>query len=323
MIRRPVIFLVLLFYNFLIAQQDLDKEKKPNQKEIAVSFLVIDILKIDDTKQAMKIDFVIRLSWNDPDLVGKYETSQHVDLNKIWFPDVTLANELNLVKKRKEFAQVNPDGTVSYRQRYQGDITIHIDYTDFPFDNHMFKIQLVAPLTKEIKFVTDTSLTGQADTFSIQEWIISKGEMQNEPYKVLSYEFEACAYQFNASRNLGYYIWKVFIPLILVVFMSWLVFWIDPTKIEAQLAVSATAMLTIIAYQITLSNMLPRISYFTRLDYFIVGSNILVFLALLEAVMSSAIARNNKEKTARNLDRSSRIVFPILYSVVLLITFLS
>jgi hypothetical protein len=108
----------------------------------------------------------------------------------------------------------------------------------------------------------------------------------------------------------------------LVVFMSWLVFWIDPTKIEAQLAVSATAMLTIIAYQITLSNMLPRISYFTRLDYFIVGSNILVFLALLEAVMSSAIARNYNEKTARNLDRSSRIVFPILYSVVLLITFL-
>jgi hypothetical protein len=41
--------------------------------------------------------------------------------------------------------------------------------------------------------------------------------------------------------------------------------------------------------------MLPRIAYFTRLDYFIVGANILVFLALLETVMSSAIARNNEE----------------------------
>jgi hypothetical protein len=322
MIRCLVIFYILLFYTCLIAQQDLDQETKANQKEIAVSFLVIDILKIDDTQQVMKIDFVIRMSWYDPELVGKYETIQRVDLNKIWSPDVSLANEQNLVKKRKELAQVNPDGTVSYRQRYQGDITVHIDFSDFPFDNHVFKIQLVAPLTKELKFVTDASFTGQADTFSIQDWKVSKGEMQNEPYKVLSYEFEACAYQFKASRTLGYYIWKVFIPLMLVVFMSWLVFWIDPTKIEAQLAVSATAMLTIIAYQITLSNMLPRISYFTRLDYFIVGSNILVFLALLEAVMSSAIARNYNEKTARNLDRSSRIVFPILYSVVLLITFL-
>jgi hypothetical protein len=280
-------------------------------------------MKIDDAKQLMKIDFVIRLSWYDSDLVGKYDSGKSIDLSKIWSPDVTLANELNLIKKRKEFAQINPDGRVSYRQRYQGDITIHIDYTDFPFDNHMFKIQLVAPLTDEIKFVTDPSLTGQSDTFSIQDWIISKGEVQNEPFKLLSYEFEASAYQFEAIRTLGYYIWKVFVSLMLVVFMSWLVFWIDPTKIEAQLAVAATAMLTIIAYQITLSNMLPRISYFTRLDYFIVGSNILVFLALLEAVMSSAIARNNKEKTAQNLDRHSRYLFPILYAIILLITFLS
>ncbi len=52
--------------------------------------------------------------------------------------------------------------------------------------------------------------------------------------------------------------------------------------------------------------MLPRISYFTRLNYFILGSNILIFLALLETVISSAIARDNKEKidpylTANNL----------------------
>jgi hypothetical protein len=111
--------------------------------------------------------------------------------------------------------------------------------------------------------MTDTSFTGQSEKLSIQDWIISRGELQNKPYQVLSYEFEAVAYQFWVSRTLGYYIWKVFVPLMLVVFMSWLVFWIDPTKIEAQLAVSATAMLTIIAYQITLSNMLPRISYFT------------------------------------------------------------
>jgi len=320
---RWLLLLFLLFQLPVYSQIEEDNEIKSNQKQISVSFLVVDIQKIDDAKQLMKIDFVMRLSWHDPELVGKYKTSRRISLDKIWSPDVTLANELNLTKKRKEIAQVNPDGAVSYRQRYQGDITIHIDYTDFPFDNHLFNIQLVAPLTKEIKFVTDSSFTGQSEIFSIQDWVIGKGGIQNEPFKILSYEFEACAYQFQASRTLGYYIWKVFVPLMLVVFMSWLVFWIDPTKIEAQLAVSATAMLTIIAYQITLSNMLPRISYFTRLDYFIVGSNILVFLALLEAVMSSAIARRNKEKTAQDLDRYSRYVFPILFSIVLLITFLS
>ena len=229
----------------------------------------------------------------------------------------------DLVKKRKEQAEIKPDGTVTYRQRYQGELSLYIDYTDFPFDKHQFNIHLVAPFTREIKFIPDTSLTGQVEKFSIQDWIIGEGELINKPYRILSYEFEACAYQFKVSRRLGYYIWKVMTPLMIVVFMSWTVFWIDPLKIEAQLAVSATAMLTIIAYQITLSNMLPRISYFARLDYFIVGSNILVFLALLEAVMSSAFARDNKEKIARNLDRYSQYIFPILFLIILLITFLS
>ncbi len=137
----------------------------------------------------------------------------------------------------------------------------------------------------------------------------------------MDYKFEAFAYQFEAKRHLAYYTSRVMVPLIIVVLMSWTVFWIDPVKIEAQLAVAATAMLTIIAYQFTLSNMLPKISYFTQLDYFIVGSNILVFLALLEAVVSSAIARENKEKLARQIDRSSRYIFPLSYVIVLLLTF--
>ena len=317
------LLLLFLYNSQILAQQNITEEEHPTQKQISVSILIVDIQKIDDVKQLMKIDFVIRLSWHDPTLAGKYESIRRLNLKDIWSPDLALVNELNLVKKRKEIADIKPDGMVSYRQRYQGDLAIQIDYSDFPFDRHVFKIQLVAPLTEQIKFVTDSSFTGQSESFSIQDWIISKGEIQNEPYRILSYTFEACAYQFEAKRTLGYYIWKVFVPLMLVVLMSWLVFWIDPMKIEAQLAVSATAMLTIIAYQITLSNMLPRISYFTRLDYFIVGSNILVFLALLEAVMSSAIARNNKEVLAQKLDRHSRYIFPILFLVVLLITFMS
>jgi hypothetical protein len=322
MTRCFLIALVLILFLPGYAQAEVP-QGDTDKKEISVSILVVDILKIDDAKQLMKIDFVIRLSWKDPELIGKYSEPQLVELNDIWYPDLALVNELNLVKKRKEIAQINPDGTISTRQRYQGDLTVHIDYTDFPFDQHELFIQIVAPLTDEIKFVAEPMLTGQAEKLSIQDWIISRGELNMDPYILLSFEFAACAYRFKVSRTLGYYVWKVFVPLMLVVFMSWLVFWIDPTKIEAQLAVSATAMLTIIAYQITLSNMLPRISYFTKLDYFIVGSNILVFLALLEAVMSSAIARNNKEPIARKLDKHSRYVFPCLYIVVLLITFTS
>jgi hypothetical protein len=322
---RTYIFLFLMFCLFLplqlSANQTDDKSSGTTKMEVFVGIVIVDILKIDDANQSIILDFVVRMEWNDFSLRGKVETAQPILLSEIWSPDVQLAQEKNLIRKRKEIGTLNPDGTVSFRQRYQGELSMFIDYSNFPFDDHLFSIDVVAPFTDKIIFVNDTNLSGQVDKLSIQDWNIYDGELIVKPYNFISYKFEAFAYQFRAKRHLGYYIWKVMVPLIIVVLMSWTVFWIDPVKIEAQLAVAATAMLTVIAYQFTLSNMLPKISYFTQLDYFIVGSNILVFLALLEAVISSAIARENREKLARKFDQYSRYIFPLFYIIVLLVTF--
>ena len=291
------------------------------KKQVTVGILVVNIKKIDDTNMSITLDFAVRLMWHEDALAGKHQKMQLYAYNEVWTPDIQIANELDLKRKRKENLEVYPDGTVIYRQRYQGDLSLVIDFTDFPLDKQMINIQLVAPMMNNIKFITDENLTGQTEKFSIQEWKIGEGSMVIEPYKILSYEFVACNYKIEAQRRSGYYFWKVVIPLTIVIFMSWTVFWIDPVNIEAQLAVAATAMLTIIAYQFALSNMLPRISYFTRLDYFIVGSNISVFLALLEAVASSNLAKMNHEKIARKMDSYSKYIFPAFYVIIVIITF--
>ena len=52
----------------------------------------------------------------------------------------------------------------------------------------------------------------------------------------------------------------------LIVMMSWVVFWIDPAKFGPQIGLSVTAMLTLIAFQFTLTTSLPKVGYFTVLD---------------------------------------------------------
>lgn len=291
------------------------------KKQVTVGILVVDVQKIDDAEQSITLDFAIRLMWKDESLAGKHENMKLYGYHEIWTPDLQLANELDLKRKRKENLEVYPDGMVILRQRFQGDLSLIVDFSDFPIDKQTINIQLVAPMMKDIEFVPNDTFTGQIENFSIQEWEIGQGSLVIEPFKALSYEFVACNYKIEAQRRAGYYFWKVIIPLTIVIFMSWTVFWIDPVHIEAQLAVAATAMLTIIAYQFALSNMLPRISYFTRLDYFIVGSNIMVFLALLEAVFSSNFAKINHEKIARKLDLWSKYIFPVFYVIILVITF--
>jgi hypothetical protein len=210
---RTFIFLFLMFCLFLplllSANQTDDKSSGTTKMEVSVGIVIVDILKIDDANQTILLDFVVRMRWNDPALRGKVKTAQPIILSEIWSPDIQVIKEKNLVKKRKEIGILTPDGTVSFRQRYEGELSMIIDYSNFPFDDHLFSIDVVAPLTNKILFKYDSSLSGQVKKLSIQDWDIEDGNLVIQPYPFMEYKFEAFAYQFTAKRQLGYYIWKV------------------------------------------------------------------------------------------------------------------
>lgn len=58
------------------------------------------------------------------------------------------------------------------------------------------------------------------------------------------------------------------LPILLIVMMSWTVFWVDPIKYDSQLIISATSMLSLVAFLFTLSNQIPEIGYLTSMDLF-------------------------------------------------------
>ncbi|RLC67572.1 MAG: hypothetical protein DRH97_04665, partial [Chloroflexi bacterium] len=105
----------------------------------------------------------------------------------------------------------------------------------------------------------------------------------------------------------------VIIPLVLIIMMSFTVFWVDPKELGPQLGIAATSMLTLIAFQFAINSYLPRIFYLTRMDLLVLGATILVFLALTEAVITSLLAKNNRRELALVVDRCARIIFPATF----------
>ncbi|MDP2828457.1 MAG: hypothetical protein Q8O37_07610 [Sulfuricellaceae bacterium] len=110
---------------------------------------------------------------------------------------------------------------------------------------------------------------------------------------------------------------KVIIPLLLIVMMSWLVFWIDQSLGNAKISVAVTSMLTLIAYRFAIGNEVPKLPYLTSLDAFILVSTILVFLALIEVIVTNVLLHQKRENLALAIDHYCRPLFPI--SFVLLI----
>ena len=110
------------------------------------------------------------------------------------------------------------------------------------------------------------------------------------------------------------------VPLLLIVFMSWSVFWINPQHFGAQLGVSTTSMLTLIAFRFTLRTILPPVAYLTSMDIFLTGSSILIFIALVETVATSVLAERGRNGLAMHIDRWSKILFPVMLILVTMLT---
>ncbi|MEM7600532.1 MAG: hypothetical protein AAF357_03850, partial [Verrucomicrobiota bacterium] len=161
-----------------------------------------------------------------------------------------------------------------------------------------------------------------AETFSIADWELIAWKSGTEERSLLSGETKFPTFHSSVTmkRNSGYYQINVILPLFLIICMSWIVFWIPSSQIGPRISVSVTAMLTLTAYRFAIGSSLPKIAYLTKLDWFILGSSILVFLSLLEVVVTTALAEKDKLKTARTINHSMRWVAPAGF---LLISYLS
>ncbi len=128
-------------------------------------------------------------------------------------------------------------------------------------------------------------------------------------------------FELQVERLVGFYIIKVLIPLMLIVFMSLVVLFIDPAQMGPRFSISITAILTLIAYRFLLGNLLPKISYLTYMDYFLFGSMFLVFGVLVESSITARWVNNDNKTRALKLDYWARLAFVVLFMFILIFSF--
>jgi hypothetical protein len=300
-------------------------ETEPTKIEILIGFLDID--NINSATQTFQASVIITLTWQDLRLAHSGSGPVKYPLNKIWNPTLQIANEGGRIRTTfPEIATIQPDGTVNYKQRYIGTFSQPLHLDNFPFDQHKFRLQLIASgyTSEEIQFVPNKKFVEKglpyalfmAKDMSLPDWEILDFKAGNSPFMILEgYEIAGYVSEFTAKRHVEYYLKKVILPLLLIVMMSWVVFWIDPENSGTQIGVATTSMLTLIAYRFAIDTHVPKVPYSTRLDDFIFTSTLIVFIALLQVVITSMLVQCNKGLAARRIDKISRIVFPVVFLI--------
>jgi hypothetical protein len=270
---------------------------------ISGTLFLLDVSKIDGADQSFTADVFMMLQWRDERLASAAEGMRRLPLGTIWNPRVQIINQRRIWKTFPEEVDVSPDGTVVYRQRYYGQFASALDLEFLPN--------------------TEGFGEGRSPDMTVPDWSVGPFEFRAAPYAVIPGGREIAGMEgaFEARRHLGFYIGKAFVSVAIIVFMSWVVFWLGPEHVGPRLSVAVTSMLTLVAYRFLLGQSLPPVSYLTRLDYFLLGATILVFVALMQVAGTSAMHSKDRAERAVAINRLSRWVFPVAFALLIVASF--
>ena len=284
--------------------------------KVGIKISLFDVDEIDGARQNFEAKLFYEVRWRDPRLAHEGPGEISRPLTEIWHPRIQILNDQRVWKSFPDIAEISPAGDVVYRQQVWGTFAQPLELQRFPFDQQVFEIIFVALgyTAEELEFVVDPK-SQIADRFSLPDWRVVDWNVAPVPFQIVPGEdlTPAVIFSFEATRRVGFYVGKVIIPLILVVAMSWVVFWIDPKESGTQIGVSVTAMLTLIAYRFAVGASLPRVEYMTSLDLFILGTSILVFASLVQVVVTSYLAKSDRLFQARRIDIWCRWLFPTIF----------
>jgi len=114
--------------------------------EISVGMWMADISSIDSAQETFTAEIAVVLRWKDSRLVHTGIGVVRYPLEQIWHPRVGIVNETNSVsRKMPDSVEVDPDGMITYRQRYVGAFTQPLRLQSFPFDRQTFRGSVSVP----------------------------------------------------------------------------------------------------------------------------------------------------------------------------------
>jgi hypothetical protein len=219
------------------------------------------------------------------------------------------------------------------------------DYRSFPFDRQRLPVKIentvagAGDIIYEVDKASFLSAKEAEGHFGVSELDILNGS----DHVVLGSEWKAGNMEYKTNfgdptisefetysrlesciivgRNPWAFFLKISLPLFVILFLSYLVFYIPPTEISTASALTVTSLLAAIAFQWTISESLPKVTYLTFSDKLFYMVFIFVFYAMAETILTFNLVKGSerRQKMAARIEYFSRWAFPLCFLLAVLI----
>jgi hypothetical protein len=299
---------------------------------VRVGFDLRDINEIDDEAEVFEFEGVLVLEWHDPRqafdpaVAGTSERIyqgdyQFNELAPSWYPQVVLENESGLFETQGVLLRARSDGAMRLVQSLNAIAKVDLDLRRYPFDGHHLEAVFEVLGFDESEVVLLPSekagFGNRAPEMRIPQWelasVASSVRRQALPHAGDRGVASTYVVSMDVERRSLFMVRLVILPLALIVMLSWSVFWMDQSSVGDRVNVSFIGILTVVAYQIVLSEILPRISYLTMMNGFLNVSFFVMCAGVVVSLRVSWLDRNGQRDAGDRVDQVCRWLFPLVY----------
>lgn len=326
--KFAILFVFLLFINPVWASTL--PEAQP--VVVKVGLFVNDISDINEKYQMFTFQGVLMQQWQDSSLKLSRDraakTAIYTDaaaqamLNKIWQPQLVLVNARGKVVLESSNLQISPSGKVTYLQRFQANVENVMNLRRFPFDEQIahFDIEPLLYSAKQVRLQIMPKHQGISELAKLDTWRINsvRGGVVNKVRPPLTDKHSHYVLTLHYQRVYAYYVMHVMLPIILIVFFSFSVFWIMHNPAVNRIAISLTAILTVVVFQWRVLSDLPHVFYHTFLDMFMLFSFIMAAITVIPTLVYEHVSPSGQAR----LVGACRLLFPMAYILGLIVVYL-
>ena len=265
------------------APEVLEGQGQPNSESllelaipVKVGLKLQQIVNIDQPNEIMNDVGTLKLEWTDPALAFNpddcncsFQLYTENSYNKFLedvkgkWPDFTFFNQQGNRWSQNRLIEVESNGHVTYLERFSTNLQVDFDWTAFPFDTQDFyiKVDMLFP-EEEYVFVPMEGFNEIDPKHGEDEFILTDFDTQisTEVSSTLA-PTSRFTFHFSAPRHLDYYIFRIFVPILLIISVSYITFFLkDYTR---RIEIATGNLLLFIAFSLSLGDNYPRMGYLT------------------------------------------------------------
>jgi len=340
---KMFILLLMSFSPFCSAYSQLNIDPEYNLHErppsngplhIQASLNLRNILDIDEKAQIVSLETTLRFFWTDSrirpkekylesfDSMGNYTTLNPTFAKILWMPDIFIdqAKALRIPTYYIQPASIRVynHSLIRYSSRINFDVACNMDFHKYPVDEQYceIKFESFGLQASQIKLTWLENSMHVNQNITLAQFNFRVNVLDSYKTDYYDVNYPGLILQLHLTRQIGYHVVQTYIPSTVFVILAWLSLFIPAESVPGRVGMGMTTMLTLTAMFSSVRQNVPKVSYISVLDIWMLICMIFVFSCMLEFIIITVLIRSGRKKKGEKFELVCKLLLPALFVLV-------